>query len=125
MIINKKPEVVSGLKGNQALVDRLGGPRIYHLKAPDSAAFPRITYMEYDNYDSDYADDFGIASRIHIQISIWSKNAADLSPVGSLVDDTMVDLGFIRSFATELYEDDAKVYHKVMRYSGKFLTGRE
>lgn len=120
-MINVKPLVVKALKENQGLINLLGGPFIYHLKAPDAATFPRITYFEYNNYDSDYADDDRIASRVHLQISIWTKKAGELSPIAEQVDQTMFDTGFTRSFSTELYEDDIQVFQLAMRYAGKFL----
>lgn len=120
-MINVRPLVVGALKGNQALIDLLGGPWVYHLKAPNAATFPRITYFELNNYDSDYADDTSIASRVHMQVSIWTKKAGEIPTIGAEVDKTMTSIGFTRSSATELYEDDIEVFHLALRYGAKFL----
>lgn len=120
-MINVRPLIVGALEGNQELIDLLGGPWIYHLKAPDAATFPRITYFELNNYDSDYADDAGIASRVHMQVSIWTQKAAELPLIGAEVDRSLVDIGFTRSTAFEMYEDDIEVFHLALRYGGKFL----
>lgn len=120
-MINVRPIVAKSLRENETLIDLMGGPWIYHLKAPSAAVFPRITYFELNNYDSDYANDVGISSRIHFQLSIWSKKVADLPLIGGEVDRSMEEAGFTRSSATEMYEDDTEVFHLALRYSAKFL----
>jgi hypothetical protein len=119
-VINLKPLIVSALESNQALISLLGGPRIYFMMAPDAEEFPRITYFELNNTDEDYADDDPISSRVSFQISIWTKDPAQISPLAQEVDRTMTEVGFYRTFTTDLFEADTLVYHKPMRYSGKF-----
>lgn len=116
-MINLKPLVVSALESNQALISLLGGPWIYFMVAPDAEEFPRITYYELNNTDEDYADDDPFSSRVSFQISIWTKDPAQISPIALEVDQTMAESGFYRTFTTDLYEDDTKVFHKPMRYS--------
>ncbi|MBA4544373.1 DUF3168 domain-containing protein [Thermoactinomyces daqus] len=119
-MINLKPLVVSALESNQALISLLGGPRIYFMVAPDAEEFPRITYYELNNTDEDYADDDPISSTISFQISIWTKDPAQISPIALEVDQSMGNAGFYRTFTTDLFEEDTRVFHKPMRYSGKF-----
>lgn len=113
-MINLKPVVLQALESNQALLSLLGGKRIYQLVAPDAEEFPRVTFFELDNRDYSFADDTALSSEIKFQISVWSKGST--SAIAMEVDKTMKELGFQRYFATDLYEDDTKVFHKPMRY---------
>lgn len=119
-MINLIPIVLQALESNPALVsligyDRDGSARIYQLAAPYADDFPRITFFEMINFDSDFADDEAIESRISFQIDIWSKEST--MPIAKEVDRTMKELGFRRTSTADLYEDDVKVYHKGMRYT--------
>ena len=118
-----KPEILTALESNQALIDLLGGPKIYHLRADRAATHPKISFFEITNFDDNYADDRAISSEIHIQIDIWAK--ADMmvtvSTIAVEVDKTMKQLGFKRTAAADLYEDDTAVFHKALRY----YTNRE
>lgn len=116
-MINLKPLVVSALESNQALISLLEGPRIYFMFAKDAEEFPRITYFELNNTDEDHADDTAISSRVSFQISIWTKYPAQLSPIALEVDRAMKNAGFYRTYTTDLFEEDTKVFHKPMRYS--------
>lgn len=120
-MINIKPLIISAMDGNQELISLLGGPRIYFMVAPNAEEFPRITYFELNNFDEDYADDDPISTRVSVQISIWVKDPAQLSPIAQEVDETMKGIGFYRTSVIDLYEDDVRVYHKALRYSGKFM----
>lgn len=132
-MINIKPKIVKALDENQALISLLGGPRIYQIAVPIKEAdrYPRITYFEINNVDDDYGDDDPLTSRISVQISIWTKDTIDTSgatqlmPIAQEVDKAMKGLGFVRTIAFDLYEDDTKVFHKAMRYTGKFLRNEE
>lgn len=115
-MINIKSEIVKALESNQELISLLGGKRIYQLKAPNSEEFPRVTYFELNNFDNDYADDTAISSDISYQFSIWTKNAAQLAPIGMQIDLTMKSLNFKRTSSIDMYEDDVGVFHRAMRF---------
>ncbi len=114
-MINLKPQIKNALESNDLLITLLSGPRIYQLKAPDADEFPRITFFEFDNFGSLFADDAEASSEIHIQIDIWSKEST--SAISDEIDNTMKKLDFARTSAVDLYEEDTKVFHKAMRYS--------
>lgn len=121
-MINIKPEILAALEANQNLITLLGGPRIYQLKADEATAFPKISFFEITNIDNNYADDTAITSEIHVQIDIWAKaETASTSTIAKEVDKTMKELGFKRTAAEDLYEDDTAVFHKALRY----YTNRE
>lgn len=114
-MINLKPAVLEALEENQTLVSLLGGKRIYQIKAPTASEYPRITFFEMTNFDDHYADDSALSSEIHMQIDIWSQDGKT-SAIAQEVDKTMKGLGFKRTSAIDLFEDDTKIYHKAMRY---------
>jgi len=113
-VINIKPAVVAALKGDGTLIGLLGGLRVYFQAAPDAKEFPRVTYYELDNHGSLYADDSEQASEIIIVVDIW--HTAKTTQIAQAVDNVMAGLGFAREFASDLYEDDTKIYHKTVRY---------
>jgi hypothetical protein len=113
-MMNLKPMILQALESNQALISLLGGPRIYQLVAPDPNEFPRITFFELVNMDSRFADDEAIASEIHFQIDVWSKEST--TAIAQEVDRTMKSIGFRRYSAADLYEEDTQVFHKGLRY---------
>lgn len=114
MITDVKVTVRNALIANADLVALLGGQRVYQLSAPNALEYPRITFFEVVNRDSEFADDLSIASEIVMQIDVWSKGST--SAIAKQVDITMKSLGYVRSSAPDLYEEDTKVYHKPMRY---------
>ncbi|MBO8164700.1 MAG: DUF3168 domain-containing protein [Brevibacillus sp.] len=113
-MIDLKLEILQALRGNVALVSLLGGPKVWPEVAPDDTAEPYITFFELTNFDDLYLDDSASASEIHFQIDIWAKG--NTSPFAVEVDKTMKSIGFARTSATDLYENDTKTYHKALRY---------
>lgn len=123
MITNIKEQIRSALLGNTNLVnllgqDRFGNIPIYQLAAVDDSKFPRITFFEVDNSDTEFADDKPYGSQVIPQIDIWSKGST--SAIAGEVDKTMKELGYTRSSAPDFYEADTKIYHKSIRYRNKF-----
>jgi hypothetical protein len=95
--------------------DKYGNVPIYQLAAGDPAKFPRITFFEVDNNDSEFADDKPIGSTVVVQIDVWNQGGST-SAISGEVDKTMKMLGFFRSSGPDFYEDDTKVFHKALRY---------
>lgn len=124
MITDLKVQLRAALLENAALValvgrDKNNAPKVYQMVAPYAEDFPRITFFEVTNFDSDFADDVSIASEIIMQIDVWSKSST--SAISGEVDKTMKTLGYTRSSAQDLYEDDTGVYHKALRYRTKVM----
>lgn len=114
-----KTEIRSALISNSALTGLLGGQRVYQLSAPNALEYPRITFFEIDNSDSQFADDEAYAADVRVQIDVWSKTST--SAISGEVDKTMKSLGYTRTSAADLYEQDTKVYHKALRYYRSYL----
>lgn len=118
-MINLKPAILQALEGNQALVNLLGGPWIWWLKG-EASKDAYVTFFELTNVDSLYADDEAVASEIHVQVDVWTKDSP--TAIAEEVDKTMKALGFRRYSAVDLYEEDTGVYHKALRYrTGKLI----
>ena len=116
-MINIKPNVLSALKNDSALILLLGGQRIYQLKAPNANEFPRIMFFEYSNVGNLYADDTEQLAEIYIQVDVFCKSSST-SDIAIAVDRIMTSIGFFRVSSSDLYEDleDTQIYHKAMRY---------
>lgn len=113
-----KTEVRAALLANDELVALLLGQRVYQLAAPKADEYPRITFFEINNSDSQFADDEAYASDVSVQIDVWSKGST--SSIAGEVDKTMKSLGYSRTGAPDFYESDTKVYHKAMRYRRQY-----
>jgi hypothetical protein len=78
-------------------------------------ALTYITFFEFNQTPAFHADDEEIQSNHSIQIDIWSKG--DYIELVKQVKTEMNKVGFKRTFETELYESDTKIYHKVLRFN--------
>lgn len=119
MITEAKEVVRAALLGNAELVSLLGGERIYQSAAPEADEYPRVTFFEVNNQETDFADDVAFASLIVMQIDIWSKEST--SAIAKEVSNTMKVEGWSRSLSTDQYETDVEVHHKIMRFRTKML----
>lgn len=119
-MINFKSNLIQALEANTTLtgllgVDSEGYVPIYQSVAKDDLQYPRITFFELNNRDSTYYDNTAYASDISFQIDIWSKGST--SDLAEQLDIIMKSMNFKRDHATDLYENDTKIFHKAMRYS--------
>lgn len=73
-----------------------------------------IVFMQYNENGVLFADDEEIKVQHSVQISIYHKTNADL--VISEVEARMKEAGFRRNNKYDLYEEDTKTFHKVIRY---------
>lgn len=116
-----KVEIRSALIANQKLVSLLGGQRVYQLAAPNAEEYPRITFFEIENSDSQFADNEVYATEVFVQIDVWSKGST--SEISGEVDRAMRQLEYSRYGGADLYEPDTKVFHKALRYRRTFEEG--
>jgi hypothetical protein len=113
-MITMKSAIKTALTSDTTLTGKLGGSRVYAVRAPDADEYPRITFFEITNFDANYADDAAYSSRMLYQVDIWSKENPD--PIAVEVDRIMKSIGFARTGGADLFEDDTKVYHRALRY---------
>lgn len=94
----------------------LGIPvRFHELEEKDGEPETYITFFELNQNGALYGDDAELKSRHSIQVDVWSKG--NYTNTVKTVKDLLLDKGFTRTYETELYETDTKLYHKVIRFN--------
>lgn len=76
--------------------------------------YPYITFFTYFDRGTLHSDDTETITGYFIQIDIWSKT--DYTELVKKVHQSMLAANFIKQRYYDLYEEDTKVYHKVMRF---------
>lgn len=114
MYADIKPVVRNLLIGDSGLVTLLGGEKVYSVLSPEGTKYPYITITEIGNEGIDYGDDQPTRSDNNVQVDVWSKT--DYDDIVAQVDIILTTAGFVRYFATDMYEYDTRVFHKPLRY---------
>lgn len=73
-----------------------------------------ITFFTYLERPELHSDDRELITGNYIQIDVWSKS--DYTDLVDKVYQNMIGAGFSKLNFYDLYEDELKVYHKVMRF---------
>ena len=73
-----------------------------------------ITFFTYLDRPELHSDDRELITGNFIQIDVWSKR--DYTDLVDSVHQKMTDAGFIKLNFYDLYEEELKIYHKVMRF---------
>ncbi|GLY09598.1 tail completion protein gp17 [Pseudobacillus badius] len=73
-----------------------------------------ITFFFYNEFGSEFADDEEIATDYSLQVDIWSKGG--YTALTEKIKAALKEIGYRRSFASDFYEKDTKIYHKVLRF---------
>lgn len=108
-MINIKPRILKKLK-------EISDVEISYFYPQNWSKLPAISYYEMDNSVASRADDGEYSSNIAIQIDIWAKTPSKCSNLAIQVDTKMEELGFVRTLAVDLFEQETKIYHKSMRF---------
>ena len=103
MSINK--EVLSALKDIQV-------PVRFQTYTGNEETY--ITFFTYLDRPEQHADDDEIATGYYVQIDIWSNG--DYTEIAKEVHQSMLTANFTKLNFYDLYEEDLKIYHKVMRF---------
>ena len=108
-----------------SITDEVTG--VYHVKAPQSTAYPFITYFAVINVQGDTFTEWG--NDTLMQIDVWSdsNSAAESGAIVKLIATQMDDktLGIsgydnakaIRQNTRLLYEDENAIFHQVIEYA--------
>lgn len=110
-------EIRSLLYASPDLLSKLGGKRVYILKAPKGGEYPRIVLTEISVNDTDYMDDEPSATDYTVQISIFSKE--ETLALFNAVDPILKANNWRRITNFEMYEEDEQIYHRPLRYRTK------
>ncbi len=111
-MINLKPQILKKLEE----ISEAEVSYFYPQKWSNLSKKPAISYYEMDNSTSSKADDEEYSSNIAIQVDIWAKNSSKCSKLAIEVNAKMEDLGFERTLALDLFENETKICHKTMRF---------
>lgn len=93
-------------------LEPLGIP-IYNLRSGKETTYCR--FQTFLTKPEEYADDQEIITGHYIQLDIFSKG--NFLKYSRQAKELMEQAGFTRTYETELYEDDTKYFHKVLRFS--------
>ncbi|MCB2300654.1 hypothetical protein [Clostridium tagluense] len=72
-----------------------------------------ITFFNYLENLENYADNEATSESCYIQVDVWSLG--DYSILIKNVLESLKLAGFRRTYMTEMYENDTKLYHKIIR----------
>lgn len=73
-----------------------------------------ITFFEYNQMGSMFAEDVEVNTRHSIQVDLWSDD--DLTSLIKEVRSLMIAAGFIRNSEAEFFEKETGYYHKSFRF---------
>lgn len=116
-MLNVKPQVVEALENNTALVNLLGGKKVFSMTTSEDTEPPYITYQEINNIDDDYYDNEAYSSEIYLVFNIWSYGST--TKIAQELDKTMKGLGFKRTGAHDNYDKEVEIHQKIMKYKTK------
>ena len=90
-------------------------PTHYEMTLTSGTQTPCISYMERNNYS--IADGDSIAnSRISFQVKVWADTISDIQKYSLLIDSKLRPMGFQRTSATELFDNESAMIQKIMVY---------
>lgn len=90
-------------------------PTHYEMALTSDTETPCISYMEMNNYVSEYGDTIGY-SRITYQIKVWANDIATIQQYALEIDKALRPIGFKRISSGELYDNQSTMIQKIMTY---------
>lgn len=99
---------------NKLIIDTLkslGVPVSFQVYSGAETTY--ITFFNYLENVESYADNKETSISNYIQVNVFSKG--DYTALVNSVLDALKQAGFRRTYVTELYENDTKLYHKIIR----------
>lgn len=118
-MLDVKAYVYAALKNNTALVTALGSSDRIQFMYPNSFnVLPVVTYEEINNRNVAFYDNVPFADEATIQVDVWANTST--TAIAKLIDNALLPLLFTRDFSSDVPEPDAKIFHRVMRYSRVF-----
>mgnify|MGYP001073043942 CR=1 FL=1 len=102
---------------NKLIMDALKplGYPVYPMSY-NGASTTYITFFEYGENSALDADDTEQYTGHYVQVDIWTKDGYLYTNLVEQSKKALIDAGFIRRSAIDLYESETQVYHKAMRF---------
>ena len=91
-------------------------PTHHELVLHSGLETPCISYQERDNAADVEGDTLGY-SRITYTVKVWAQDIATIQKYALEVDKVLRPLGFKRTSANELYDNNSSMIQKIMTYS--------
>jgi hypothetical protein len=101
------------------IINLLPDKKVYFLHA-NSPNSPYIEYEIIDEFGDEFAENKEISTYHVVQIDIFSTG--DYSSIEEIVFNKMIGAGFNRDKGADLFEEDTKLNHKVMRFNISLST---
>ena len=99
---------------NKQIIDALKNLSVpVSFQTYSGTATTYITFSKYLENVESYADNKETSISNYIQVNVFSKG--DYTTLVDSALDALKTVGFRRTYVTELYENDTKLYHKVIR----------
>ena len=95
-------------------------PTYYEMALTSNIKTPCISYMEISNVDTITGDTLGY-SRVVYQVKVWSNSIDDLQKYSLAIDVVLRPLGFKRTSANELYDNQSTMKQKILSYEANAL----
>lgn len=73
-----------------------------------------ITFFTYNEQGEAWAENKEIATGFYMQVDVWSNG--DFTALVEQAKTLLEGAGLSRTYATEMFEVDTKIYHKVLRF---------
>lgn len=90
-------------------------PTHYEMALTADTETPCISFQERNNYVSTSGNTLGY-SRIIYTVKVWANNLADIQKYSLMIDDVLRPIGFKRTSANELYDNNSTMIQKVLTY---------
>lgn len=95
-------------------------PTYYEMALTANSETPCISYMELNNYAYQPSDTIEY-SYIEYQVKVWSNDIGTIQTYAAQIDDKLRPLGFKRTAATELYDNQHGRVQKILTYEALAL----
>ena len=93
-------------------------PTHYELVLHSGLETPCISWQERDNAAEEEGESLGY-SRITYTVKVWATDIATIQQYALAIDKVLRPLGFKRTSANELYDNNSSMIQKIMTYSAK------
>lgn len=95
-------------------------PTHYEMALTSKTKTPCISYMETSNVDVATGDTLGY-SRVIYQVKVWSNSISEIQRYSLEIDNVLRPLGFKRTAANELYDNQTSMIQKILKYEATAL----
>jgi hypothetical protein len=120
-VLDSKKYLYDTLRASSTLTTILGSAdKIMQMYPNDFNALPIVTYQELDNRNIEFYDNNPFADESIIQIDVWSNTGT--TAIAKIIDTVLLPILYTRDFSADVPEPDAKIFHKVIRYSRVFTA---